>query len=302
MEQFHSMAAVAKRTHIFPDTIRSWERRYKLIEPRREASGVRLYSEADITRLELARDATRLGHAIRHVAAMSNREIQALLKSESQAAAQSTPAYEIVIGSAVQLMHAFDFLGVQRTLSTAALTLPHGEFALSVLAPFLRAIGEEWSSGKLSIAQEHAASQIVRNLVGTLMLQAPAATRGAVVFATPPSEQHEFGVAIGALVAAGYGLNATILGALPAREIANAAIRLDARTVVIGSMANASDPDVTEFLAALTAALKGRASIWLGGAAAATRCENLQHVRAISTLDELASHLKAVSADWETHA
>jgi DNA-binding transcriptional MerR regulator/methanogenic corrinoid protein MtbC1 len=303
MDLAHSMAAVARRTRILPDTIRVWERRYKLVSPRREASGVRVYSDSDIARLELARDATRLGHPIRHIATMSNREIERLLRSSTPATRQELAGCDAVVVSAMALMSSFDFIAVQGVLTSAALSLPRDEFALNVLAPLLRRIGEEWSAGNLSVAQEHAASQIVRNLVGTLMLQAPPATGAAVVFATPTGEQHDFGIAIGALLASGYGLAVTLLGAsVPVHELAETATRLGAQTVVIGSMANASDGTVRAFIKSLEAKLRDRVTIAVGGPAAAQLCEHVQTTKPLSTLEELASYLRVLADSTASRA
>lgn len=294
----NTMASVAKRTRIVPDTIRAWERRYKLVVPRREASGVRVYSDEDVVRLELARDATRLGHPIRYVAQMSNREIEALLQASPRATVQHSAGGEAVVASAMTYMQRYDFIAVQRALVDAALSLPRETFALAVLAPFLRQIGNAWEMGTLGVAQEHAASQIVRNLVGTLILQSPTTTGASVVFATPPGEQHEFGVAIGALLAAGCGLTATPLGtSLPAKELAALAVRLDARTVVVGSMAGSEDRELPLFLEDLERFLKGRAQVVLGGPAARALCLERPNVQAIPTLEELAAYFRALPVE-----
>jgi DNA-binding transcriptional MerR regulator len=46
----HSISAVARMANLSPDVIRSWERRYKIVGPARDASGTRLYSDQDVAR------------------------------------------------------------------------------------------------------------------------------------------------------------------------------------------------------------------------------------------------------------
>ena len=44
----YNLKAVVRETGLKPDTLRAWERRYGLIEPKRTESGHRLYSVTDI--------------------------------------------------------------------------------------------------------------------------------------------------------------------------------------------------------------------------------------------------------------
>src|SRR5690242_15700310 len=44
---------ISRRTGVNPDVLRAWERRYRLLRPRRTAGGTRLYSAADETRVRL---------------------------------------------------------------------------------------------------------------------------------------------------------------------------------------------------------------------------------------------------------
>jgi len=54
----HPIGAVVRRTGLKPELIRAWERRHHAIVPRRTAGRHRLYSDADVERLRLLRDAT----------------------------------------------------------------------------------------------------------------------------------------------------------------------------------------------------------------------------------------------------
>ena len=42
----HPVRVVTQRTGLSPDLLRAWERRYRIVEPRRSAGGQRLYSDA----------------------------------------------------------------------------------------------------------------------------------------------------------------------------------------------------------------------------------------------------------------
>lgn len=64
----YSIGVVARRTHMHPETLRVWERRYELIVPGRTETGRRLYSEVDILKVSLVKQLTERGHAVSSVA------------------------------------------------------------------------------------------------------------------------------------------------------------------------------------------------------------------------------------------
>ena len=59
-----------------------------------------------------------------------------------------------------------------------------------VIAPALRQLGDDWASGRVSIAQEHRASAICERLLASHTRQPAGRPRGTAVVATPPGERH----------------------------------------------------------------------------------------------------------------
>ncbi|MDQ6823671.1 MAG: MerR family transcriptional regulator [Candidatus Eremiobacteraeota bacterium] len=300
MSGTYSIAAVARRTGLNPDTIRAWERRYQLIEPRRESSGVRIYSDREVVRLELARDATLRGHAIRHAAKLSNAALRrlVLIKPAAAAANSDSSPTDRFISETIDAIKNYDLGAAQRSLTAAALIMSKDDLALRVLAPLLRQVGEDWSSGRLAIAQEHAVSQIVRNVTGGLTLQNinGQKTDPAMVFSTPPGESHEFGIMLGALIAVAHGRKTMLLGpGLPADELARAARRIRAHIIVIGSVAQPEDATVPAFLKELDGATPTGTALWVGGPHAALFCKKsgVGRAEAIPTLEALSDRLRS---------
>lgn len=77
----YRIAAVARLTGIPETTIRMWERRYGVVEPARSSGNGRLYSRADIERLQLLKAAVDAGHAIGTIAGLDNLVIEQRLAS-----------------------------------------------------------------------------------------------------------------------------------------------------------------------------------------------------------------------------
>ncbi len=81
----YRIGAVARLTGISPDTLRIWERRYDIVEPRRTPKGGRLYSQKDVTRLTMIKTLVDQGYAISTVANLPAEELSRRLNSTQPA-------------------------------------------------------------------------------------------------------------------------------------------------------------------------------------------------------------------------
>jgi DNA-binding transcriptional MerR regulator/methylmalonyl-CoA mutase cobalamin-binding subunit len=285
----YPIRAVSKLTGISVDTLRAWERRYQVVEPERDDRG-RLYSDADVARLKLLREAVERGHAIGRVASLSTEELEALLSRpgpvSDPAFASAAPADLSALQDAVD---AFDAAALRRELSRLAAVLPPRALVREVALPFLHLVGEAWHEGKLSVAQEHLVSAELRSLIGALARLQHGGAEGAprLVFATPEGEPHELGTLIAALVASGAGFGALYLGpGLPASELVAAARRVQPRAVVLGYTGRESAPAAAPVIAALARELPEEVELWIGGAGAAgARAAAPDRIVALEDLD-----------------
>jgi len=244
------------------DVIRSWERRYGIVSPARGDGGIRLYADADVRRLSLARSATQLGHPIRQVAQMTTDELEKLVGEGPRDEHDPRARFVERILAAVQ---ANDAALAEQLLISATLLTPTRELVLAILAPLLREVGKYWEQGSIAVWQEHLVSALIRKTA--LAFPRPPSAGSPMLFATPPFEAHEFGIALAAMLAASHGRVAYNLGPnVPIDQVTNAAQRLKASTVVIG-MTRLSAPvgEALDFATALDAALAPSATLWLGG-------------------------------------
>lgn len=265
----YPIRAVSKLTGISVDTLRAWERRYRVVEPERDERG-RLYSEDDVERLRLLRQAVEQGHAIGRVAGLSTEDLQVLLSrgaSPEPAPASAAPVDLSLLQDAVDR---FDAPALRRELSRLAAVLPARALAREVALPFMHLVGEAWHEGKLSVAQEHLVSAELRSLIGALARLSPipeSAPR--LLLGTPAGEQHELGTLVAALVASGNGFGALYLGPnLPAYEVVGAARRVMPRAVVLGYTGRISAPGGVDALREIARDLPAGMELWVGGAGA----------------------------------
>lgn len=291
----YSIAAAARLTGLSPDSIRSWERRYGLIRPERDGSGFRVYSEAEIARLRLARRATALGHPIRKIAALDDAAI-ALLAGASQTdrAGEGDLSPLAIVAGLLDALHEVDRRRLKRTMNAAAMLMDPRDLVLHVLVPLLHRVGTLWQERKLSIWQEHLLSDLVATTTGAIARTAENASSGTgMLLATPPRELHAFGTAFAAMLAASRGYRVDNLGAsVPSSEVLAAAKRLGARYVVIGvTGASGASNELVEYLHDLDRKSPHHVEIWVGGRAARdlVGLAGGRRLRAVSTLDEFAS-------------
>jgi DNA-binding transcriptional MerR regulator/methylmalonyl-CoA mutase cobalamin-binding subunit len=272
----YPIRAVSKQTGISIDTLRAWEKRYQVVVPQRDERG-RLYTEADMQRLRLLNAAVEKGHAIGRVASLSNEDLEALALSPSlsvREAKQAKTSVEEAFPTQPQTQRAvmeaierLDYAAAERELSLLAAVLPPRELVHTLALPLMRQVGEAWHAGKLSIAQEHMTSALLRNQLGALIpLQRRSTPAARLLFTTPSGELHEFGILVSAMLAAGGGLGITYLGAnLPGEEIVFAAQKTAPQVVVLGFIgANGAKIGLAE-IQKVAHKLPAQIELWVGG-------------------------------------
>ena len=249
-----SVKVVSRLSGVSAHTLRAWERRYGVVEPRRSPSGRRIYSMADVEKLSLLHKLTLLGHSIGNLAPLDLKELSSL---DGRSERQLAGAKEILAKvsepapprgqTGVQILdavRAHDFDEVDRRILQARLAVPVRSFVLEVAAPLLHEVGELVAKGKLGVSHEHALSAILRNHLGELLAQsrhAASLLRGAdspradLLFSTPSGDLHEFGILLAAILAGARGLRTHYLGPnTPPQDLAQAAHGTGARIVVLG--------------------------------------------------------------------
>ncbi|HME81125.1 MAG TPA: MerR family transcriptional regulator [Candidatus Eremiobacteraceae bacterium] len=296
----HRILGASKLTGLTPDTIRKWERRYGVVDPRRDTRGIRRYSEADIARLRELRSATDLGFPIGEAARLKPKELAELVRVKAPQATVSRPRTRrghadsftrAVLGG----LQRYDGEQVDRMLAAASHLLTPAEFVFDVMSPLFGEIGEAWRKGAMEIGQEHLFSAIARSVLGNLIRRyAVAQDAPRVLFATPAGEPHEFGILLAAMLAASEGIRVHYLGPnMPSSEIARSAAEVGARIVVIGAARSRSKAGLRRAVATLSAALPDTTELWLGGKAA-TGVVGRQsgHLQRVPTLREFYDRLR----------
>jgi DNA-binding transcriptional MerR regulator/methylmalonyl-CoA mutase cobalamin-binding subunit len=279
---------VAARCGLTPHVIRAWERRYGAVEPFRTATNRRLYSDADIQRLQLLKEAAAAGNSIAQIAGLSNKELArtarisaAMLSgaADTQPAPESNP--ETFYNDCVAAVLNLDPRELDGVLSRAAIALPEISLLKDVIVPLADKIGELWAEGKLKIFGEHMAMAVIRLFLGDMLRSAEVAPEAPkIVVTTPAGQMHEYGALIVAAVAMIMGWQPVYLGPnLPAEEISAAAVQTSARIVAVSIVHPPDDPRVNRELLKMGRFID--VPLIVGGRAAASYEKTLKQIKAI---------------------
>ena len=265
----YPIRAVSRLTGIGIDTLRAWERRHGAVTPIRDDRG-RMYTDTDILRLRLLRDAVEDGHTIGRLAGLTDTELRRLAATAgASAVSEVAPTRRTPIDAAalIAALQKYDATAIDQQISWLASVLPPLELLRDVLMPVLAQVGDDWHRGSARIAHEHLMSSTMRNILGSfLRLYARPEASPRLLFATPAGERHEIGTLGAALLAASSGLGVAYLGPdLPAREIVESVKPAGAQVLVLGLTATSAGKARERELRAIVRDLPKEVELWAGG-------------------------------------
>jgi DNA-binding transcriptional MerR regulator/methylmalonyl-CoA mutase cobalamin-binding subunit len=308
----HSIKTAARLSGLSQHLIRIWEKRYRAVEPARTATNRRLYSDADIERLNLLREATRSGHNIGNVARLPLARLKSLVaKAESihpdkKRDGRGLSPAQSFHDECIAAIKAFDSRRLESIWERAIVALGHQGMLRRVIAPLTDTIGELWRSGVISAAHEHFLTASLKVFLGHVAGRFPISGRAPrIVIATPAGQLHELGAVIVEDSVAQLGWYPIYLGpSLPAAEIAGAVVENQASAVALSIVYPNDDPDLSQELLNLRRFVPAQIPIFVGGRAASGYSKTLARIGATVTdeIDEFLNRLDAFRRSSNRHS
>jgi DNA-binding transcriptional MerR regulator/methylmalonyl-CoA mutase cobalamin-binding subunit len=288
---------VAQCTELSTHLIRIWEKRYCAIVPKRTDSNRRLFSKAEIKRLQLLKQAVEAGHSISQISNLSSEELMRLIDDNSSNSGLYLVNTRKLTDAPYFLQISFDSItqlnadGLERALDEAAVHLPKLELINSVIVPLLKKVGDLWRQGELKIIYEHMATPIIRSLLWNLLRSTEVSKVAPhIVIATPVNHKHELGALAIALIARESGWRSLYLGpSLPADEIAAAASLSNASAVALSITFSYDHQQLVEEVKKLRRFLSNDTTLFIGGQDASTFSDRFDelNVQLLDSLDNL---------------
>lgn len=181
-------------TGIKAHTIRIWEKRYKVLEPMRTDTNIRLYDVASLQKLLNISTLNEFGYKISNIAKMQEDKIPQLVK---EILSNKSMANHILNNFKFAMMN-FDQPLFLNTYNSLIQEKSFREIFYQYFIPLLNEIGVLWQTNTITPAHEHFISFLIKQKLASniekLMLIPPQKTERTYVLYLPMNEIHELGL------------------------------------------------------------------------------------------------------------
>ncbi|MGD1842021.1 MAG: MerR family transcriptional regulator [Thermonemataceae bacterium] len=186
----YSIKDVEQLSGIKAHTLRIWEQRYDILQPKRTDSNIRYYDDEDLKYILNISLLNKHGYKISKIAKMPVSK----LREEVVSLTEKTTQYDDKIQALTICMLELDEGKFEKIISTSILQNGFETTMLNLIYPFLHRIGILWQTGTISPAQEHFISYLIRQKVivaidGQVMNDSPDAKK--FMLFLPEGEWHE---------------------------------------------------------------------------------------------------------------
>lgn len=280
---FYEIKAVSEKTGLSPILIRAWENRYSVVKPKRTETNRRLYSEEDIRKLTLLKEATKNGFSIGRISKLSIEKINELLNQKNRVNFFVQKNDEFYLQQSLEAINELNPKKLEKIFHKASVELSQLHFIDKLVVPLIYKIGEMWKTGDLRISHEHFSTTIIKSFLLNIIINSrPHESAPKIIVTTPIGQLHELGALIAAAVASFEGWSVIYLGPnLPAEEIASAASRLNCKVISLSIVYPIGDKQVDEQLKKLRLLVGNEVKIVVGGQGASGYAKSLEEINSI---------------------
>ena len=213
-------------------TIRMWEKRYNIFDPSRTETNIRQYSNDDLRKLLNIASVSEHGMKISKISSLSenelNEQIENLLQENIDA------GRKILINELIVATLKCDGISFENTYGSYAEKHGLEKTLEDIIHPMLVRIGLMWTVSKLNPAQEHFASQLVRQKIFSAVNTIPTKNqKKKFILFLPDGENHEIGLLYAYYLIKNAGHECIYLGAsVPLEDVNEFSENAQASTIV----------------------------------------------------------------------
>lgn len=174
-------------------TIRMWEQRYKLLEPKRTDTNIRYYDGNDLKLLLNVSLLIDMGYKISRISSMSEAEMRAIIQEEKPIQSEEKHLLNIL---KISLLN-YDEELFQNVMSKYTSDHSFESAFRNLLVPFMAHIGLLWQTDAICPAQEHFISNLIRQKLFNAIDQCETSVNREhkpFVLYLPEGEIHEIGL------------------------------------------------------------------------------------------------------------
>ncbi|MCZ8492699.1 MerR family transcriptional regulator [Priestia megaterium] len=206
----YNIKAISNMVGIQPGTLRAWERRYQILNPVRNESGHRLYTEEDLRKLKWLTEKVSGGFTISQAVSLLETESSTVGTFEEEGEVDSpqkirdellTMLLSFEEGKAQDLInHAFSLYSVEKVV-------------IDILGSLLVTVGDMWEKGQITSAHEHYTTQVLKTRISMIFYSLPSnGLLPKAIAVCGPNETHEVGLLVFTLFLRRKGFEVVYLG------------------------------------------------------------------------------------------
>jgi len=203
-------------TGIKAHTIRIWEKRYNIVDPKRTESNIRYYDDEDLKKLLNVSILHKHGFKISKIANLNESQLNEKISEVSRVDSDFDCQIEGLVVAMIDLNEA----KFEKIINTATLNLGFEDTIFKIIYPFFKKVGVLWQTGAINPAQEHFISNLIKlKLMVAIDNQSPAEKTGKkFMLFLPEWEFHEIGLLINYYLIKKQGHSVLYLGQAVPRE------------------------------------------------------------------------------------
>jgi DNA-binding transcriptional MerR regulator len=157
----YSIRDLEKLSGIKAHTIRIWEQRYHIIEPKRTATNIRYYTDEDLQYLLNVAFLNRNGHRISKISIMSREEISRKVSSISQDSMENTNQLQSLTMAMIELSEE----KFEQIIGGSIEKDGFEETVVGIIIPFLEKLSLLWLTGSISTVHEHFINNLIKQKI-----------------------------------------------------------------------------------------------------------------------------------------
>lgn len=205
----YSIKDLEQLSGIKAHTLRIWEQRYNLLNPKRTDTNIRFYDDLDLKLILNVALLNDNGYKISKIASMDDKEMRA----EVMKLTDRTLTHDDQIHALTICMIEMDEERFDKVLSTNILKLGFEQTMMNIVYPFMSKIGVLWQTGAINPAHEHFISNLVRQkLIVAIDGQVVSGEGKKFLLFLPEGELHEISLLFASFLIKSKGNKVIYLG------------------------------------------------------------------------------------------
>jgi MerR family transcriptional regulator, light-induced transcriptional regulator len=248
----YSIRDLEKLSGIKAHTLRIWEKRYHLLEPKRTNTNIRYYDDSDLRKMLNVALLNRNGFKISRIAELDTEEICKKIGELADKSSAIANRIENLVISMIELNEE----KFRNILSDDIKANGFEHTIIHIVYPFFEKVGVLWQTGAINPAQEHFISNLIRQKliasIDSISVQEETSARSFLLF-LPEGELHEIGLLFYYYLARKNGFKVIYLGqSVPFNDIESILKIQNCDYMITSFSSNIYETDINAYLVRLS--------------------------------------------------